>query len=207
MAILDMAHTFGSQVKVPCLSLPWGSNTKLWTSLDKNLEVRIQNTGPTLAEFDVLNTQVSKAQRDLSEGTNTKTCVVSRIAGTDSQAPLDIPKSFARDNFALPAELSVVPLQCFLLKFLSTLRWNTKFQRQQAYRKLLSTFDFGPYKSTEAGINVVDIVTKLWTGQTESWFGSQTGRKRFVSSPKYANWLWGSPRILYHNCWGPLARE
>jgi len=84
------------------------------------LEVRIQNTGFTLAEFDVLNTQVSKPQRDPSEGTNTKTFVISCIATTDSQAPLDIPESFARDNFAFPAELSVVPLHCFVLKVLST---------------------------------------------------------------------------------------
>jgi hypothetical protein len=82
--------------------------TKLWTSLSRNLEVPIQNTGPTLAEFDVLNTQVTKAQRDVSEGTKTKTWVISCIVSTDSQAPLDIPEGFARDNFAFPAELSVV---------------------------------------------------------------------------------------------------
>jgi hypothetical protein len=86
-----------------------------------------------LAEFDVLKAQISEAQRDLSEGTYTKTCVIRRIASTDSQAPLDIPESFARDIFAFPTELSVVPLQCFVLKVLSTLRWNTKFQRQRAY--------------------------------------------------------------------------
>ena len=107
--------------------------TKRRTSLNRNLEVRIQNTGPTLAEFDVLSTQVSKAQRDLSEGTKTKTWVISCIASTDSQAPPDIPESFARNNFAFPAELSVVPLQRFVLKVLSTPRWNTKFQRQRTH--------------------------------------------------------------------------
>jgi len=119
-------HTSVAKFKSPVSVFPEG-RTQLRTSLDRNLEVRIQNTGPTLAEFDAVNTHVSKAQRQLSEGTNTKMCVISRIASADSQAPLDIPESFARDNFAFPAELSAVPLQCFALKVRSTLRWNTKF--------------------------------------------------------------------------------
>jgi hypothetical protein len=53
-------HTSLAKLKFFVYVFPGDRTLNFCTSLDRNLEVRTQNTGPNLAEFDVLNTSVNK---------------------------------------------------------------------------------------------------------------------------------------------------